>query len=886
MPNPPSGTVTFLFTDIEGSTHLWEQYPDTMRHTLTRHDDLLRHSIEAHGGYIFKTVGDGFCAAFDIASDALAAALSAQRSLFAEAWDKTGPLGIRMALHTGTAKEHDGDYFGPNVNRVARLLSAGHGRQTLLSLATKELVHDQMPNGVVLLDLGKHRLKDLDRAEHIFQLAAPDLPVDFPPLKSLVDLPNNLPIQLTSFIGREREMMEVKRLLTNTRLLTLTGAGGFGKTRLSVQVAADLLDAFADGVWLVELAPLTDPTLVPQTVASVLGVREEPMRSLLAILTSYLRTKNLLLILDNCEHLIEACARLADVLLRACPNLRILATSREALGIPGETTWLVPSLSLPDRQYRPSVGADFVTTLTQYEAVQLFIDRAVAVLPTFTITNQNAPAVAQICHRLDGIPLAIELAAVRVKVLSVEQIARRLDDRFYLLKGGSRTALPRQQTLQAAIDWSYNLLAEPERMSFRRLSVFAGDWTLEAAEAICEGKDVKEREVLGLLSRLVDKSLVIADELGGERRYRLLETIRQYARDKLLESGETESVCDCHIDFFLGLAEEAEPKLLGREQIIWFERLEVEHDNIRAALQRSQETESSLEKGLRLAGAMWRFWEVRSYLSEGRERLTAILRGAEVLGLGKTLEYAKALNTAGRLAWAQGDYSSGQPYFEKCLTISKELGDKLGVTFSLSGLGTIAWSRADYESAHPHYKECLTVGRELGAEGKWITADALIGLGIVALGRSDYKSARSLFEESLTMFRELGDKWSIGILLWWFGNVATLLGDFIAAHSLYKEAITNAIEVGNKWGIPYGLDALGQLAVAENNMEEAALLFGATEAFCEAIGTSLLPFERARYDHSITSVRAALGEETFQAAWTQGHEMTMEQTIEYALKRK
>jgi predicted ATPase/class 3 adenylate cyclase len=883
MPNLPSGTVTFLFTDIEGSTKLWGKYPDAMRHALDRHDAIMRQSIEAHGGYIFKTVGDGFCAAFDIATDAIAAALSAQHTLFTQAWGETGPIRVRIALHTGTAKEHDGDYFGPTLNRVARLLSAGHGGQTLLSLTTKELVHDQLPSGVVLRDLGKHHLRDLDRPEHIFQIATPDLPADFPPLKSLENIPHNLPAQLTSFIGREREMAEIKRLLTETRLLTLTGAGGFGKTRLSMQVAADLLDTFADGVWLVELAPLFDPVLVPQTVASALGVREEPGHSLLAILTNYLRGKNLLLILDNCEHLIGACAQLAGVLLRACPNLRILATSREALGIAGETIWLVPSLSLPDRRYQPSAGSDIVSTLTQYEAVRLFIDRAVSVLPTFTVTNQNAPAVAQICHRLDGIPLAIELAAARVKVLSVEQIASRLDDRFYLLTGGSRTALPRQQTLQAAIDWSYNLLSEAERVLLSRLSVFAGGWTLEAAEAVCAGGSVKGWEVMDLLSRLVDKSLVIAEEIGSEKRYRFLETIRQYSRDRFVKSGEEENIRNRHLDFFLGLAEGAEPRLLRKEQIVWLERLEMKHDNLRAALEWSL-TEGDIKKGLRLAGALWRFWEVRSYLSEGRERLAAILRRAEALGLGETVEYTRAVNTAGRLAWAQGDYASGQPYFEKCLIINERLGDRLGVAFALSGLGTLAWSRGDYESAYPYYEECLTVGRELGEEGKWIAADALTGLGIVAISRSDYESARSLFDESLTMFRELGDRWSTGILLWWFGNVSTAQGNYIKAHSLYKEAVTNAIEVRNKWGIPYALEALGELAIAEGRMEEAARFFGATEAFCEAIGTSLLPFKRVHFEHSVASVRTALGEEAFQAAWTQGREMTTDQAIEYALE--
>ncbi len=477
----PTGTVTFLFTDIEGSSARWEKHEAAMSPALARHDALLRESFAAHGGHAFKTVGDAFCAVFATAPDAVAAALLAQQKLVAEPWDAAlGGVRVRMAVHTGAAEMREADYFGPPLNRVARLLSIGHGGQALLSQPTFELVRDHLPAGADLRDLDLHRLKDLQRPEHVYQLLHPALPADFPKLKSLDPLTNNLPIQATSFVGREKEIKEVKALLAKTRLLTLTGSGGAGKTRLSLQVAADLVEGEGDGVWLAEFAPLSDPGLVPQTVAQALGVREEPGRPITQTLVDFLKPKSLLLVLDNCEHVLDAAAQLCDAILRACPNVRIIASSREGLNIAGETTYRIPSLTVPDLRQTATPES-----LSQYEAVRLFIERAQAAQPAFSVTNANAPAVAQICHRLDGIPYAIELAAAKVRALSAEQISARLDDRFRLLTGGSRTALPRQQTLRAMIDWSYDLLSPEEQTLLRRLSVFAGGWTLEAAEAVC-----------------------------------------------------------------------------------------------------------------------------------------------------------------------------------------------------------------------------------------------------------------------------------------------------------------------------------------------------------------------------------------------------------------
>jgi class 3 adenylate cyclase len=483
----PTGTVTFLFTDIEGSTRLWDRYPETMRQALARHDALMKEAIEKHHGHVFKTIGDAFCAAFATASDAVMAAVAAQKALenLQLTDDKTEeslPLRVRMALNTGTAEERDGDYFGPTLNKVARLLAAGHGGQILLTASAEAVVAGQLPDSISLVDMGSQRLKDLQLPEHVHQLRHPDLQAEFPPLRAL-NASNNLPIQVTSFVGREREIAEVKRLFEKTRLLTLTGSGGAGKTRLSLQVAAEMMEQNPDGVWLVELAPLSDPNLVPQTVATVLNVREEPGRPITQTLVDFLKTRSLLLLLDNCEHLLTACANLADTILRNCPKAYILASSREGLNIPGETTYRIPSLSLPDT--RETLTPE---NLMQYEAVQLFVERAQSAQPSFVVTPQNAAAVGQLCVRLDGIPLAIELAAARVKAMSVEQIASRLDDRFRLLTGGSRTALPRQQTLRALIDWSYDLLSEQEQTLLRRLSVFAGGWTLEAAEKVCSDR--------------------------------------------------------------------------------------------------------------------------------------------------------------------------------------------------------------------------------------------------------------------------------------------------------------------------------------------------------------------------------------------------------------
>jgi predicted ATPase/class 3 adenylate cyclase len=579
--SPPTGTVTFLFTDIEGSTKLWEHDATAMEAALVRHDEILKGAIEERDGYVFKTVGDAFCCAFPTAPEALDAAIETQRRLLSEAWKESGTIRVRMALHTGAAEERDGDYFGPPVKRVARLLSAAHGGQVLLSLPTQELVRDQLPSGTSLRYLGEHRLKDLFRPERVFQLLAPELPSEFPPLRSLDAYRNNLPLQPTPLVGREQEVPEVCNLLRSgeTRLLTLTGPGGTGKTRLALQAAADLLEDFPDGTFFAPLATLTEADLFISAVAESLGVRETGEQALDESLKEYLGERQLLLLLDNFEQVLEAVPTITE-LLTAAPELQVLTTSRAPLGLYGEHEFPVPPLSMPDLERPPPLER-----LTQYSAVGLFVERARAVKPDFEVTNESAPAVAEICVRLDGLPLAIELAAARIKMLPPRAMLQRLGSRLKLLTGGARDLPERQRTLRGAIEWSHALLDQGEQVLFARLAVFSGGRTLEAIEAICDAEGDLPVDAFEGVSSLLDKSLLRQEEgPGGEPRFVMLETVHEFAREKLGQSAEAEEIERVHAEYFLALAEEADPELRGPDQLQWLEKLEAEHDNMRAAL--------------------------------------------------------------------------------------------------------------------------------------------------------------------------------------------------------------------------------------------------------------------------------------------------------------
>jgi predicted ATPase/class 3 adenylate cyclase len=812
--NLPSGTLTFLFTDIEGSTHLWEQYPELMRATMARHDALIESAVKQQDGLVVRPRGEGDSrfAVFSRATDALRAAIAIQRLFFAEPWTVPS-VQVRIALHSGEADLRDGDYYGCTVNRCARLRNAAHGGQILISQTTYCLARDELPTGVGLRDLGKHNLKDLERPEHIFQPVLADLPSDFPPLNTPDQIRNNLPLALTSFIGRKREIKELDHLLWQSRLLTVAGPGGAGKTRLAIRLAQNVLGAFPDGVWFIDLAPLSNSLHLNQYVMNLLGMREEagypPEQSLL----DTLRNKTSLLILDNCEHLLPEVAQLAETMLCRAPGLRILATSREKLGAAGEIVWRIPPLSSPDLKQ-----ATTVENLIHYEAVKLFSDRATDARWDFTITRENAGAIAQICARLDGIPLAIELAAARVRVLSVEEILARLADRFRLLVG-TRTALPRQQTLRALIDWSYDLLTEKERILLRRLSVFAGSWMLEAAEQVCSGGEMEAWEVLDLLTGLIDKSFVIVEAQRGHERYRFLETILKFSQERLWESREADEYAQKHALYFLRVAENSYGKMWGPEQAHWLGLLDEEHDNLRTALERLSQVAGNEEMMLQLAGSLWRYWEIRGYLSEGRTWIESAL--AKNLS-APDFSRANGLGGAGHLARQQGDYEQARALHEQSLSLFRAMEDKLGAARQLNALGEIAQHLGDYARAVELHQESLSLRYEIGdKEG---IAVSLRQLGVIARDRGQYQPARELLEESLQLERELGDKLLLAISLNDLGLVAHALCDYVQATLLFEEAISLQRELNDRLGISNSLHNLGNVAKDQGDFQRAQLL--------------------------------------------------------------
>lgn len=867
----PSGTVTFLFTDIEGSTRLWQDNPDAMYPALIRHDALIRDAIMVQGGSVFKTVGDAFCAAFTVAPDALHAALDAQKAVLSEPWEAGARLIVRIALHTGTAEQRENDYFGPSLNRVSRLLSAAHGGQVLLSAATQELVRDLLPPSAALRDLGQARLKDLGRPERVFQLLHSDLPADFPPLRFLESAPNNLPQHLTSFIGREKEVADIKGLLERVRLLTLTGTGGAGKSRLSLQAATHLLSEMEDGVWFVELAPISDPGLVPQTVADALDVREEPGKRITQTLIDALKSRRLLLVLDNAEHLVAACAGLVGDLLRFCPHVHILVSSREPLGVSGEQTYPIPSLSLPDTRQAQTAQAT-----SQYEAVRLFIERARLVQPGFAVSDANAPAVAQICVQLDGIPLAIELAAARVRAMPVEQIMARLDDRFRLLTGGARTALPRQQTLRALIDWSYNLLNERERAALRALSVFTGGWTLPAAEAICAGETVEDWEVLDLLSSLVDKSLVVYEFSDEDQpRYRLLETVRQYGQDRLRESGEQDGARQRHAAWFLALADQAAPQLRQSDQAAWLRSMESDHDNLRAALDWCLGRDETTETALRLCGSLWRFWEVHGHWTQGRAWFERALNAP---GPVTPRWRARALCGAGFLASFQGDYARMAELASEGLALAREIGDSRRAGAASVLLGFAAYAKGDLEQAAEFAEESLRLSREAG--DKWQTCAALHLLGRTVLLQGDLERAFALQEECLGLMREIGEEAGLGYALWGLGEARQRQGQADAARGFFAESLLHFQTVAERRGMAHALEGLAKVAVEANL---AARLLGAAERLREEVGAAIEPADRIDRDHHAARIHEAMGDADFADAWASGQAMPLDKTIELAL---
>jgi predicted ATPase/class 3 adenylate cyclase/Tfp pilus assembly protein PilF len=847
MNKPPSGLVTFLFSDIEGSTQLWERKPELMQAAFARQEAIMRASMAAHDGYVYKMIGDAFQVAFADSCAAVTAAVAAQRSLHTEPWGEIGLIKVRMALHTGSTEERGDDYVGPLLNRVARLMSAGHGGQVLLSQATAGLVRAELPTGATLRDMGERRLKDLIQPEHVFQILVDGLPQDFPPLKSLDLRPNNLPIQLTRFVGREREMAEVRRALADARLLTLTGSGGAGKTRLSLQVAADVIDDFENGVWLVELAPLADPALVPQVVATILAVREEPGKTVLEALMGYVRDKQMLIILDNCEHLVGACAALAEALLRAAPDLHILVSSREALRIAGEVTYRVPSLQTPGA---PNTKAPTsASALAGYESVQLFVDRAAAVQPGFVLTDANAAAVANICQRLDGIPLAIELAAARVRSLPPDRIAARLDDRFRLLTGGSRTALPRQQTLRAAIEWSYSLLSElppSERALLRRLAVFAGAWSLEAAEAVCAwetetaGDELTEADVLDLVTSLVDKSLVVTMPVANNTRYHLLETIREFALEHLRTAGEEEKARTRHAAHFCDLVALCEPQLAGMDQKEGLDRLDQVYDDVRHAF--NWQLTHDAAHALHLAGALGRFWDTRGYFAEGRETIERALRAASprLPGAGDAHPQAraKAQRWQGLLALRQGDYDPAHEIIDAALAASEAGGDAPGVAEARIHLGDLARLQGEYAAARANIDRALAISR-VGHDDAG-EAYALTILGNVLYAQGDESLAQQAYQRALELSRATGDVIRVGKLLNNLGSLAGAQRDHAAARNYYEESLAIKRGFGDSLGIAHALIGLGEVVSAQGDIPAARQHFTESLSIAQELGLKSL----------------------------------------------
>lgn len=744
--DPVTGTVTFFFTDVEGSTQRWERDRAAMSTALRRHDALITDAILANGGEVFKTVGDAFHAVFSTAPQAVAAAIDAQRALVVEDFSSVGGAPVRMALHSGIAETREGDYFGPAVNRVARLLAIGHGGQILVSSATTELLQGEMPADASLRDLGAHRLKDLARPEHVYQLVAPELPFEFPPLHSLDALPNNLPQQLSSFVGRDEDISEIKSLLHANRLVTLCGSGGAGKTRCAIQVGAELLETVSDGVWLTELAPIADGALVASAIAQALGVRESPTVPLLETLLAYLRPRRLLLLLDNCEHVIESARDVAAAILRACPDVRILATSREALNIAGEQVFRLPSLAVP-----PLREALTAQAARPYGAVALFADRATASDARFTLTDDNAGYVAEISRRLDGIPLAIELAAARIKVLSPRELAQRLDERFRVLTGGDRSALPRHRTMRALIDWSYDLLTEEERALFRKLSVFAGGFTLESAAAVCCAESLDELAVLELLTSLVDKSLVQCDASGPMTRYRLLESTRQYAREKLVENGEATEAARAHAEAFLALARRFEHSYDRTRDDDWFPQVEPELENWRIALEWTLAARGDVLLGQRLAGELGREW---AFLTAA-EGLRWIRAAQDAIDSTTPVEVIARLDLAeAQLEGVLGLHKASHAAAERALAQYRDLGDaeRIAQAQRHAGRGLVFMGRV--AEGEVLLREALAAFRTFGSP--ILTGAALENIAIARNAQGDPKGARAYYTEALAIFRANG----------------------------------------------------------------------------------------------------------------------------------
>ncbi|TMH59919.1 MAG: adenylate/guanylate cyclase domain-containing protein [Betaproteobacteria bacterium] len=926
----PLGVTTLLFTDIEGSTRLWEADGERMSLALREHDALSRTAVESHGGVIVKMTGDGMYAAFSDALNALNATVLLQLSLAELAANNHLPLQVRAGLHLGVVERRDDDLFGSAVNRAARIMKAAHGGQVLLSRAVAEHLRERLPPSIELRDLGAVRLRDLATSEHVYQLVHPGLRQDFPALRSLEATPNNLPQQVTSFVGRERELADAKRLLQGTRLLTLLGMGGLGKTRLSLQIAADMLEKYPDGVWFVDLAPLKDSSLVPNAAAQVLGIHEEHGRSVTETLCTHIKDHKLLLVLDNCEHLIGACAMLAEALLQGAPELRLMATSREALRIRGEQTYTVLPLAVPDRK------AD-AESILRSEAVQLFVERARLQKPDFAVTEAYAPQVAELCARLEGIPLALELAAARLRSLSISDLNARLHDRFKLLTGGSRVALERQQTLHALVNWSYDLLNDNERIVLERLSVFAAGFDLEAAEAVCGADPIVRENVLDLVTSLVEKSLVMVEQEGDGSRYGLLETIREFAyerltkrygiletirdfaRERLTDRGDVAATAARHCNYYLGIAKTARGKLEGPEQAAWMRRLEVDLDNLRASIALALAGGVDPVIAIKFEVALMRFWMLRGYSTEARDTIRAALalpalqeltvarahalyvggvlatnqsdhaEAATMLeecleirrGLGKPPETAGTLSTLATLYLQQDDVAKARACEEEAIGIFRELGDKIGEAIGLANLGEIAVRQGDDRNAQELFEQCLALSRRI--KHLELESECERNLGELALRAGQVQQGQARFAHSLKVCREAEDKRGEAISLWRLGNADAAAGDLELGRSRVAEALRTFRLFRMNAEVLDCLEDHAEILHRSGRTHDAVRQQAAAAAVRETLALARPPRTEARRRKVIEEARTTLGEAAFAHAWSAGRAWGLDDAIDHVL---
>lgn len=872
MPELPTGTVTFMFTDIEGSTRLLHELGiDRYRAVQDEHAVILRRAIATGDGSEVRTEGDSFFAAFPSAAGAIRAVVSAQRWLAEHEWSEA-PVRVRMGLHTGEGVLGGDNYVGMDVNRAARIAAAGHGGQVLLSDATRALVDHSLPDDVALRDLGEHRLKDISHPEHLHDLVIAGLLAQFPPLSTLDLRPNNLPLQLTSFVGREREIEDVTALLSATRLVTVTGPGGAGKTRLALQVGAEVLSDFRDGVFFVDLSVVADPVLVPSAIAVAMQLRESSGRSFLQAIEDYVREKEMLLIVDNFEHLVEAAPPL-ETLLSTGPGLRVLVTSRVSLSLRGEQEYAIPPLQIPlDEQH-----AD-LPRLRQLEAVRLFTERANAVRPGFQLTEANARAVAEITARLDGLPLAIELAASRTKLFSPEQMLGRLHDGISILSSNVSTVPERQRTLRGAIGWSYDLLNDAERRLFARMSVFTGGCTFESAEAVCDPNELGLDPIDGVTD-LIDQSLLVRSETrDGEPRLSMLVTIQDFAREQLATSGELDMMLARHSRHYLTMAEEVEAHLTGPQGRSSLDRCEREHPNLRSALRWAIDA-AEAETAQLAAGALWRFWQLRSHIEEARAWFEEVLAMPE--GRQRNAARAKALAGAGGIAWWRNDIESAEIYYTEALDIERERGDQVGVAEALYNYAHVKLGGGDFEFAMSLFEECRELFREAGDEAG--EARAISAMAGRSAWEGDWVSFVSQMEESVGIWRRLGDRFQLDNNVSMLGMAYALAGRPKDAWSAGLECLVFAIEDEIPPGVAMGLLILGYLAAWNGWDEDALRLAGASETLRDEIGGGPpLGFLEPLIGDPLGDARSRLSTKAADRAWDQGREMSAEDAVTLA----